>query len=107
MLGDPKLKMDLKESPEKGVFVKDISQKEVKTQAELMNALDIGNKNRATGETAMNKESSRSHLLFTLYLESATGEEDSRKYVASRLNLVDLAGSERLSKTGVTGDRLK
>ena len=56
----------------------------------------------------MNKDSSRSHLLFCLYLESAeltTGEE--RKYVASKLNLVDLAGSERISKTGVSGDRLK
>jgi hypothetical protein len=26
-LGDPKAKLELKESPEKGVFVKDISQK--------------------------------------------------------------------------------
>ena len=72
-----------------------------------MQLLNQGNKNRAVGETAMNKDSSRSHLLFTLYLESAYGEEDDRKYVASRLNLVDLAGSERLSKTGATGDRLK
>ena len=55
----------------------------------------------------MNKDSSRSHLLFTLYLESATGDENDKKYVASRLNLVDLAGSERLSKTGAVGNRLK
>lgn len=31
LLGDPKQKLELKESPEKGVFVKDISQKEAKT----------------------------------------------------------------------------
>lgn len=93
MLGDPKVRLELKESPEKGVFVKDISQKEAKTHQELMQYLHSGTKNRATGETAMNKDSSRSHLLFALYLESASGEESERKYIASRLNLVDLAGS--------------
>lgn len=31
----------------------------------------MGNRNRSVGETAMNKDSSRSHLLFSLYLESA------------------------------------
>ena len=58
-----------------------------------MQFLNQGNKNRAVGETAMNKDSSRSHLLFTLYLESAEGGEEDKRYVASRLNLVDLAGS--------------
>jgi hypothetical protein len=73
-----------------------------------MNYMNIGNKNRSVGETAMNNESSRSHLLFTLYLESAeTTTGDDPKYIASKLNLVDLAGSERISKTGVSGDRLK
>ena len=55
--------------------------------------LNQGNKNRAVGQTNMNKDSSRSHLLFTLYLESASGDQADRKYIASRLNLVDLAGS--------------
>ena len=33
--------------------------------------MNTGNNNRSVGETAMNKDSSRSHLLFALYLESA------------------------------------
>jgi hypothetical protein len=70
--------------------------------------MNIGNKNRTVGETAMNKDSSRSHLLFMLYIESALiTESEDKKYMASKLNLVDLAGSERLSKTGAAGDRLK
>ena len=81
-----------------------------KTHEELMEYMNIGNKNRSVGETAMNKDSSRSHLLFMLNLESAevasTGQ-DEKRYTASKLNLVDLAGSERLSKTGAAGDRLK
>ena len=81
-----------------------------KTHSELMDYMNIGNKNRSVGETAMNKDSSRSHLLFMLFLESAevtSTNQDEKRYVASKLNLVDLAGSERLSKTGAAGDRLK
>ena len=84
---------------------------QAKTHNELMEFMNEGNKNRSVGETAMNKDSSRSHLLFMLYLESAVSGSDSeseeKKYVVSKLNLVDLAGSERLSKTGAAGDRLK
>ena len=81
-----------------------------KTHSELMEYMNIRNKNRSVGETAMNKDSSRSHLLFMLFLESAevtSTNQDEKRYVASKLNLVDLAGSERLSKTGAAGDRLK
>lgn len=79
-----------------------------KTYSELMTFMNIGNKNRSVGETLMNKDSSRSHSIFMLFIETAekspTGED---RYVAGKLNLVDLAGSERISKTGAAGDRLK
>ncbi len=61
-----------------------------------MEYMNIGNKNRSVGETAMNKDSSRSHLMFMLSLESAEispTDQDEKRYVASKLNLVDLAGS--------------
>ena len=83
----------MKESPE-GVFIKDLSINSAKTHGELMEYMNIGNSSRSVGETAMNKDSSRSHLLFMLYLESADiTEGEDKKYVASKLNLVDLAGS--------------
>lgn len=79
-----------------------------KTYSELMTFMNVGNKNRSVGETLMNKDSSRSHSIFMLFIETAekspTGED---RYVAGKLNLVDLAGSERISKTGAAGDRLK
>jgi len=57
----------------------------------------------------MNKESSRSHCIFTVYIESSEIADDSKnqKIKAGKLNLVDLAGSERQSKTGVMGERLE
>jgi hypothetical protein len=39
--------MELKESPDKGVFVKDLSMNIVKTEAEMQKFMDIGFKNRA------------------------------------------------------------
>ena len=70
--------------------------------------MEMGFKNRAVRSTNMNAESSRSHSIFSIYIDSQ--EQDDKgdeKYKASKLNLVDLAGSERASKTGATGDGMK
>ncbi|EGR34671.1 kinesin family member 17, putative [Ichthyophthirius multifiliis] len=107
---DCKAKLELKESPDKGVFIKDVTMNVVKSIAEMDKWMSIGTDNRSVGATAMNKDSSRSHSLFTLYIEcqiksEIEGQDDS--ITAGKLNLVDLAGSERQSKTQATGDRLK
>ncbi|KAL7063518.1 hypothetical protein AAHC03_01352 [Spirometra sp. Aus1] len=71
--------------------------------------MDQGWRNRATGATLMNADSSRSHSIFTIYLEMIRNDADTGRemFRAGKLNLVDLAGSERQSKTGAVGDRLK
>jgi hypothetical protein len=62
-----------------------------------------GKKIRVIGAHAMNKTSSRSHAVFTIfYKEAGNG-----KMIQSKFNIVDLAGSERQSKTGATGQRLQ
>jgi kinesin family member 17 len=44
----------------------------------------------------MNKDSSRSHSIFTIYVETAEDLPDgNQKFKVGKLNLVDLAGSER------------
>jgi len=105
---DVNKKLELKESSEKGIYVKDLSLIVVKSVAEIVQLMALGFKNRRTAETSMNKDSSRSHSIFTVYVESS--ELDEKKNVRiklGKLNLVDLAGSERQKKTGTTGDRLK
>ena len=72
-----------------------------------------GNKNRKVGSTALNSESSRSHAVFVIHLETqltsgTKGEDDyqvARRF--SSLYLVDLAGSERQRQSQTKGQSLK
>ena len=74
MIGQKQESLKIKEDPEKGIYVQDLTQVIVKSVPELERLLDAGVKNRKTGETAMNKDSSRSHSIFTIYIE--TSEEN-------------------------------
>lgn len=64
-----------------------------------------GNHFRHTGSTLMNKESSRSHAIISIYIENHLIKEN--KIKKSVFHVVDLAGSERQKKTGTYGDRIK
>lgn len=79
----------------------------VKSVPEIEKIMNAGMKHRKVGETAMNDKSSRSHSIFTIYIERSAIINGAQKIRAGKLNLVDLAGSERQSKTHAEGDRLK
>ncbi|XP_078308410.1 kinesin-like protein KIF17 isoform X5 [Panthera onca] len=105
---DSKQKLELKEHPEKGVYVKGLSMHTVHNMAQCERIMEAGWKNRSVGYTLMNKDSSRSHSIFTISIEIYAVDERGKDHLrAGKLNLVDLAGSERQSKTGATGERLK
>mmetsp|Transcript_20150 Transcript_20150/g.3290 ORF Transcript_20150/g.3290 Transcript_20150/m.3290 type:complete len:134 (-) Transcript_20150:913-1314(-) len=55
----------------------------------------------------MNKESSRSHSVFTMMLESKETNDGLINYKISRFHIIDLAGSERQKATDTAGGRLK
>ena len=55
----------------------------------------------------MNIESSRSHSVFSLCVQTKTNEQGMWKVRKSHFHFVDLAGSERQKQTETTGDRLK
>jgi len=105
-------KMEVKESPDKGVFVKDLSTFTVKSPDDLLKILKVGQKQRKVGATKMNEGSSRSHSILTITIESSEKEVDTKTgaesvhYKVGKLNMVDLAGSERQKKTEAVGDRL-
>ena len=104
---DMKSKLDIKEHPEKGVYVAGLSMHAVHNTQECEELMATGFKNRHVGATLMNADSSRSHSIFSVYVEMMETRDDGEHIRTGKLHLVDLAGSERQAKTGATGDRLK
>jgi kinesin family protein 3/17 len=104
---DPNVKLELKESKDRGIFVKNLQLFTVKSIADIGTAMENGNKHRIVQKTKMNDTSSRSHAIFTIYIETSVKQGGKDLIRAGKLNLVDLAGSERQKKTGAEGDRLK
>ncbi|NWI31217.1 KIF9 protein, partial [Sula dactylatra] len=91
-----------------GVYVKGLSIHSVSHEEDALNLLfEAGETNRVIAEHTLNKNSSRSHCIFTIYIESRFRVFSDVKCVNSKINLIDLAGSERLSKTGSEGNVLK
>ena len=58
-------------------------------------SMSQGASNRRVAATNMNRESSRSHSVFTCVIESKWEKDSATNFRFARLNLVDLAGSER------------
>jgi hypothetical protein len=105
---EPDEKLELKEHPENGVYVKDLTTFVVKSASEIDAVLQAGKKHRVTGKTNMNERSSRSHAIFTITVETSELGADGKAHIrVGKLNMVDLAGSERQSKTGAEGVRFK
>ncbi|OAF64857.1 hypothetical protein A3Q56_07436 [Intoshia linei] len=94
-------KLELKEHPEYGVYVQDLSMHTCSSIDECQSLIEKGWRNRATGSTQMNKCSSRSHAIFTMKLDRIEVDQNEKDHIRQgKLNLVDLAGSERQSKSG-------
>ncbi|XP_049337030.1 kinesin-like protein KIF15-A isoform X2 [Astyanax mexicanus] len=97
----------LREDIKKGVFVEGAVEKYAASAAEAYQVLSMGWRNRRVASTSMNRESSRSHAVFTMTLESKESGQGVVNIRTSQLNLVDLAGSERQRDTQAEGSRLK
>uniref|UniRef100_A0A8C1UWM9 Kinesin-like protein n=1 Tax=Cyprinus carpio TaxID=7962 RepID=A0A8C1UWM9_CYPCA len=105
---DQSRRLELKERPDTGVYVKDLSSFVTKSVREIEHVMNVGNQNRSVGATNMNEHSSRSHAIFVITIECSELGPDGENHIrVGKLNLVDLAGSERQTKTGAQGERLK
>ena len=104
---NPINRLELREKPDQGVYVKDLTTFVVRSVEEMREKLEEGRGNRKVGETKMNAESSRSHSIFSITVDTCEVIGGEQHIKVGKLNLVDLAGSERQSKTGATGDRFK
>eukprot|EP00879_Flechtneria_rotunda_P027678 GHRR01029659.1.p1 GENE.GHRR01029659.1~~GHRR01029659.1.p1 ORF type:complete len:728 (+),score=322.72 GHRR01029659.1:391-2574(+) len=87
--------------------VRGLTKVEVHNEEEALSHFFLGSQGRSTAVNVLNSNSSRSHLLFSLYVEMRTSAEASERALISKLHLVDLAGSERTKKTNASGEQLR
>ena len=90
-----------------GFFVEGLLVIECKKPQDIVEIILQGTKNRKKGSHDLNKDSSRSHTILTVYLisEFQSGGESYKKY--GKISFVDLAGSERLKETHSKGGMVK
>jgi hypothetical protein len=87
--------LNIREDLKRGVSVENLTEQTTSSWSEAMEILKLGSRNRHIGATSMNIESSRSHSVFTIYLESKSFSNGVMNIKYSRFHFVDLAGSER------------
>ncbi|KAJ8899611.1 hypothetical protein K2173_018585 [Erythroxylum novogranatense] len=103
-----KKQLPLMEDGKGGVLVRGLEEEIVTSASEIFILLERGSAKRRTAETLLNKQSSRSHSLFsiTMHIKEATPEGE-ELIKCGKLNLVDLAGSENISRSGAREGRAR
>ncbi|XP_038937417.1 kinesin-like protein KIF23 isoform X13 [Rattus norvegicus] len=109
----PQSKM-LREDKNHNMYVAGCTEVEVKSTEEAFEVFWRGQKKRRIANTHLNRESSRSHSVFSIKLVQAPLDADGdnvlqekEQITISQLSLVDLAGSERTNRTKAEGNRLR
>ena len=98
-------KVEIREDDKKVIHLINLRKLIISTPEEAINIIKKGNHFRKTASTSMNKQSSRSHAIISIYIENNLEKE--KKVKKSVFHIIDLAGSERQKKAKISGDRLK
>ena len=73
--------LELKERPDMGIYVKDLSSFVTKSVQEIEHVMTVGNNNRSVASTDMNARSSRSHAIFMITIECSANGEDDKQHI--------------------------
>ncbi|GLD99632.1 hypothetical protein PINS_up008358 [Pythium insidiosum] len=85
------------------VWVENLRQMDVESLTKALELMNLGRSRQVVGTNALNDQSSRSHVVYTMEIKRKFRNETK----TSKLTFVDLAGSERIKKSLVEGTRLK
>ena len=107
LLNPTNTNLQIRWDQKQGFFVEGLLVIECKKPQDIVEIILQGTKNRKKGSHDLNKDSSRSHSILTVYLisEYNSGGESYKKY--GKISFVDLAGSERLKETNSKGGMVK
>mmetsp|Transcript_14426 Transcript_14426/g.31243 ORF Transcript_14426/g.31243 Transcript_14426/m.31243 type:complete len:693 (+) Transcript_14426:1-2079(+) len=97
--------LDIKKDTRGSVYVDNATLREAGSAADLLKIIQEGQDRRHVSATKMNTDSSRSHLIAIISIESTNRK--TKQVAVGKLTLCDLAGSERLKKSEASGDQLK
>lgn len=119
LLNSTQKSLSIREDTSKGFYVQGLSVFTCDSAADMLAVLQEGHRNRRVGSHNLNKDSSRSHSLLSVYVTSKVGDvksavtdddnepEHQLLEKKGKIVFVDLAGSERLRDTGTKGKHLK
>ncbi|CCI43573.1 unnamed protein product [Albugo candida] len=99
----------VRECSQRGVFISDMTELVAPDAGTMIEYVRSGTQQRAVTSTKMNKDSSRSHSVFTITMARyQTLVDGSRmKLKSCTMYIVDLAGSELVNKSNVSGKALQ
>jgi len=98
-------KLDVKLNSDGTTTVPGLTEQNVETLDDVLQAMQTAQSNRTTMQTDMNDESSRSHSI--VQVKTSCIHKKDKKQFMGKINLIDLAGSENTNKSGVTGQGMK
>ncbi|KAH7437234.1 hypothetical protein KP509_05G061300 [Ceratopteris richardii] len=108
VVDEKKKSLSLMEDGKGGVIVRGLAEVIVTNSSEIFNLLDRGSSKRRTAETLLNKQSSRSHSIFSITIHIKENTPEGEELIkCGKLNLVDLAGSENICRSGAKEGRAR
>lgn len=96
--------LKIKETKDRQIYVSNLTEEYISNIEEFLLLIDQADQYRVVSETGLNKQSSRSHLLFIIEVLQQLPDGSEK---CGKLNLIDLAGSEKVAKTGAVGETLE
>jgi len=89
----------------RGFFVPGLSTATLRDVQDAFHVVRQGTHSRTVGSHQLNKDSSRSHSILTVHVESTSPQQGGHPVTRyGKVTFVDLAGSERLKQSGSTGE---
>jgi kinesin family protein 12 len=107
LLNPKNTNLQIRWNQKQGFFVEGLLVIDCKRPEDVVEIILEGHRNRKVGSHDLNKDSSRSHSILTVYIisEFVSDGQTFKKY--GKISFVDLAGSERLKESHSQGEMIK